>query len=189
MRIHQKITKASADGANLFTGWFADEYPTLDQGVTECKAQWPDAVVTTADLAPNDWPNLPKEKCIVVAIGQTGLFRVEVIADGSGKWVSNAMRYVTREAAEDAARDLSARWTLVQEWRVVPDAGDDIGAVVQIKRLGIHHGSAVCIGNGAECRWRHVSRPGWFDGTEVIENASLQEVMRLVIEEGERLHR
>ncbi len=183
MTIHQKVTRPG------YTGWFSDTYQSLEAGIAECQAQWPDAVVTTAEMAPNDWQGIKKETCIVVTIGPETLYRAEVIADSSGKWTGNAMRYVTREAAEDAARDLSARWTLVREWRVVPDAGTDVGATVLIGRLGIHHGSAVCIGRRGEdktCTWRHVSRPAWFDGAEVIEDRSLQEVMRKVIEEGER---
>jgi hypothetical protein len=44
---------------------------------------------------------------------------VEVIADSSGEWAGNGMRYETREPAEAAARDLMSRWFLVREWRVI----------------------------------------------------------------------
>jgi len=47
-------------------------------------------------------------------------YKVEVIADNSGKWVSNALRFPTKEKAEEYGRDLSARWTAVREWRAVP---------------------------------------------------------------------
>lgn len=46
-------------------------------------------------------------------------FAVEVIADSSGEWAGNGMRYETREPAEAAARDLMSRWFLVREWRVI----------------------------------------------------------------------
>lgn len=46
-------------------------------------------------------------------------FAVEVIADSSGAWAGNALRFPTREAAEAYAKDLYARWTAVKEWRVV----------------------------------------------------------------------
>jgi hypothetical protein len=45
-------------------------------------------------------------------------FKVEVIADSSGEWASNAIRYATSEEAEEAAVDLAGRWLLVREWRV-----------------------------------------------------------------------
>lgn len=45
-------------------------------------------------------------------------FKVEVIADSSGKFCSNGCRYATREAAEKAGKSLAMRWTLVREWRV-----------------------------------------------------------------------
>ena len=43
----------------------------------------------------------------------------EVIADNSGKWVGNQLRFATMEEAEGYAADLAGRWTLVQETRVV----------------------------------------------------------------------
>lgn len=45
-------------------------------------------------------------------------FRVEVIADASGQWCGNGLKFDSREAAEAYARDLSGRWTAVREWRV-----------------------------------------------------------------------
>ena len=47
-------------------------------------------------------------------------YKVEVIADDSGKWVSNALRFPTEERAKQYGRDLAARWTSVREWRVSP---------------------------------------------------------------------
>lgn len=44
-------------------------------------------------------------------------WKPEVIADSSGKWCGNALRFATREEAMDNARDLSWRWTSVREWR------------------------------------------------------------------------
>lgn len=46
-------------------------------------------------------------------------FKAEVIADDSGKFVGNALVFETEKEAEDYARDLYSRWTLVREWRVV----------------------------------------------------------------------
>lgn len=43
----------------------------------------------------------------------------EVIADNSGKFCGNALRYRTKEEAEKYVMDLSCRWTLVRETRVV----------------------------------------------------------------------
>jgi hypothetical protein len=43
----------------------------------------------------------------------------EVIADGSGEWCGNALRFATKEEAEANVRDLYHRWTLVRETRVV----------------------------------------------------------------------
>lgn len=46
----------------------------------------------------------------------------EVIADNSGKFCGNGLRFATKEAAEAWARDLSMRWILVREWRAVESA-------------------------------------------------------------------
>jgi hypothetical protein len=43
----------------------------------------------------------------------------EVIADNSGKWCGNALRFATREEAEANVLDLAMRWTLVRDTRVV----------------------------------------------------------------------
>jgi len=45
---------------------------------------------------------------------------VEVIADDSGEWAGNAMRFATEAEAQRYADDLSARWFAVRQTRVVP---------------------------------------------------------------------
>jgi len=50
-------------------------------------------------------------------------FKAEVIADASGKWSSNSLRFATEAEAEAYVRDLAGRWTSVRETRVV--ASDD----------------------------------------------------------------
>ena len=51
-----------------------------------------------------------------------GPLKVEVIADNSGKYVGNALRFDTVEEAKAYGLDLFMRWTLVRSWRVVEDA-------------------------------------------------------------------
>jgi hypothetical protein len=46
-------------------------------------------------------------------------FKPEVIADGTGKWCGNALRFATRQEAEDNVCDLMMRWFAVRETRVV----------------------------------------------------------------------
>lgn len=46
-------------------------------------------------------------------------WKPEVIADNSGKWVSNMLRFATREEAEQYVYDLAMRWTAVRDTRVV----------------------------------------------------------------------
>lgn len=46
-------------------------------------------------------------------------WKPEVIADSSGKWCGNALRFETKAEAEANVRDLSMRWLAVRETRVV----------------------------------------------------------------------
>jgi hypothetical protein len=46
-------------------------------------------------------------------------FKPEVIADTSGQWIGNALRFATREEAERNVSDLFSRWTAVRDTRVV----------------------------------------------------------------------
>lgn len=44
-------------------------------------------------------------------------WKSEVIADSSGKWVSNMLRFATKDEAERYGYNLAARWTLVTDYR------------------------------------------------------------------------
>jgi hypothetical protein len=46
-------------------------------------------------------------------------WKAEVVADRSGKFCGNALRFATKKEAEDYVSDLSMRWILVTETRVV----------------------------------------------------------------------
>lgn len=46
-------------------------------------------------------------------------FAPEVIADNTGKWYGNALRFATRQEAEQNAVDLSMRWFAVRDTRAV----------------------------------------------------------------------
>ena len=52
-------------------------------------------------------------------------FKGEVIADDSGKWCSSAVRFATREEAEESVHDLESRWMLVRDTRVV-ESDDEV---------------------------------------------------------------
>lgn len=43
----------------------------------------------------------------------------EVIADSSGEWVGNKLRFATKQEAEQYVSDLEGRWTAVRKTRVV----------------------------------------------------------------------
>jgi len=46
------------------------------------------------------------------------MWKAEVIADSTGKWCGNQLRFKTREEAEAYVRDLAWRWTSVIDTRV-----------------------------------------------------------------------
>jgi hypothetical protein len=46
-------------------------------------------------------------------------WKPEVIADSTGKWLGNGLRFATKAEAESANLDLSMRWFAVKDWRVV----------------------------------------------------------------------
>lgn len=51
---------------------------------------------------------------------QAQSYAVAVIADASGEWCRNTLRFATSEEAEEYAKDLEWRWTSVREYRVEP---------------------------------------------------------------------
>ena len=48
---------------------------------------------------------------------ETKSFRPEVVADRSGKFCGNGLRFATEAEALESARNLAARWTLVTDYR------------------------------------------------------------------------
>lgn len=46
-------------------------------------------------------------------------WKTEVIADSSGVWAGNGLRFETKEEAEGYVADLAFRWTSVRETRAV----------------------------------------------------------------------
>jgi len=46
-------------------------------------------------------------------------YKPEVIADNSGKWTGNALRFKSRDAAETYVKGLASRWFAVIDTRVV----------------------------------------------------------------------
>jgi hypothetical protein len=46
-------------------------------------------------------------------------WKPEVIADRSGKWNGNGLRFASKEEAEFYVADLFQRWTLVTQTRVI----------------------------------------------------------------------
>jgi len=48
---------------------------------------------------------------------------VEVIADNTGTWCGNALRFTSVAEAREYATDLMMRWMLVRDWRIIDGAG------------------------------------------------------------------
>jgi hypothetical protein len=52
-------------------------------------------------------------------------FKPEVVADSTGKFCGNALRFATRQEAEDYVDDLALRWTAVSQTRVI-ESDDEV---------------------------------------------------------------
>ena len=46
-------------------------------------------------------------------------WKAEVIADNSGKWCGNGLRFATQQEAHDYVTDLAWRWTAVRDTRTI----------------------------------------------------------------------
>ena len=46
-------------------------------------------------------------------------WKPEVVADNTGEWVGNGLRFATKEEAEANVLNLAMRWTAVRETRAV----------------------------------------------------------------------
>lgn len=57
-------------------------------------------------------------------------FKADVIADNSGKWVSNALRFATEKEAQVYVDDLMMRWTAVRDTRVT-ESDDPVNAELE----------------------------------------------------------
>lgn len=64
-------------------------------------------------------------------------FKGEVIADSSGEWVGNALRFATEHEAKAYIKDLSYRWTAVRETRVV-ESDEPVNYVMKDGRASPH---------------------------------------------------
>lgn len=51
-------------------------------------------------------------------------YAIEVIADSSGEYCGNSLRFKTEGAAEEYAKDLAYRWTDVRTWRVIASTNE-----------------------------------------------------------------
>ena len=54
-----------------------------------------------------------------MSLADHGSFKEEVIADGSKEWVSNGLRFMTKDEADAYGKDLKWRWLSVREVRTV----------------------------------------------------------------------
>src|SRR5437660_6176058 len=108
-----EMCRLASRGYSVITGRWPRSSPT--------RQQQPDAFA----LPISRWVG-PRRRSIPLREGVHPMsFKPEVIADSSGKWCGNALRFATREEAEANVRDLMMRWFAVRETRVV-ESGDPV---------------------------------------------------------------
>jgi hypothetical protein len=61
-------------------------------------------------------------------------FKPEVIADSSGQWLGNGLRFATKEEAEASALDLMLRWSAVRDHRAA-ESDDEVNYSYVNRRL------------------------------------------------------
>lgn len=66
----------------------------------------------------------------------------EVVADSSGKWCGNNLRFATKEEAEQNVFDLAMRWYAVRDTRVV-ESDDPVNYTYHDRQLRPVEGIAV----------------------------------------------
>src|ERR1700682_904717 len=100
-------------------------YRPASLGYSETTGRWPRSSPTRQQqpdafaLPISRWVG-PRRRSIPLRKGVHPMsFKPEVIADSSGKWCGNALRFATREEAEANVRDLMMRWFALRETRVV----------------------------------------------------------------------
>jgi hypothetical protein len=85
-------------------------------------------------------------------------WKTEVIADNSGKWCGNGLRFATEKAATEYVNDLALRWTAVRETRVVqsdePVTEFEGGMKVRV-RSGKLYVLSYATKDGKGARWDH----------------------------------
>lgn len=111
------------------TGWMLLECQQLDSsrmGNYTIVPYGPGCTLKEPPTVPISPRGLASDMSVVVAIAESNESKAgpvswagEVIADNSGKFCGNALRFATKEEAEGYVLDLSCRWTLVRETRVV----------------------------------------------------------------------
>ncbi len=52
------------------------------------------------------------------------MYKVEVIADSSGKYCGNGLTFDTVDKAQTYAENLMLRWSAVRSWRVIDGNGN-----------------------------------------------------------------
>ena len=68
------------------------------------------------------WGNASLTGVVRIVISKEGKnmsWKPEVIADRSGKWAGNGLRFATEQEALDNVRALASKWFMVTETRVV----------------------------------------------------------------------
>ena len=95
---------------------------SFSQVCVRCGKLVPQACLSNVEVAAcvNGPTGIPVPAPSPASVALPASFKVEVIADSSGKWCGNGARYQTEEAARMAGYDLSMRWALVRDWRVSP---------------------------------------------------------------------
>lgn len=123
-RLHYTVST----GTSRLCGAPASEWGTVavpEVTCSECKAKLAEQVKISDEVVAEVIKEEQQEASIgTLATAPNRSWKPEVIADGSGQWCGNALRFATKEEAEANVRDLFGRWAMVRETRVVESADE-----------------------------------------------------------------
>jgi hypothetical protein len=78
--------------------------------------------ITIAGNAPQEFKDKLLARMTRDVLRPATSWKAEVLADSSGHYASNALRFATQAEAGSYAIDLFHRWSAVKSWRTVPSS-------------------------------------------------------------------
>jgi hypothetical protein len=104
-----------------FKGYMLNELPTMQAFIDSLPRNMELVVNESVRALLQEHSQLADPGSVVVDLTTSNVvmasWKVEVKTYGENKWSSNGLRFATEDEAKEAAKDLAARWTMLEHWR------------------------------------------------------------------------